>query len=90
MASERLFSALKLIGALYLFYLACSRAGRRHVEAPAAREIEALPSPTFQQAVRPSVHSGGSNPKDMLFFAAFLPQFLNAGQPLLPQLLVMT
>jgi len=26
----------------------------------------------------------------MLFFAAFLPQFLNAGQPLLPQLLVMT
>lgn len=31
-----------------------------------------------------------TNPKGLLFFAAFLPQFLNAGQPLLPQLLVMT
>ena len=39
MASERLFSALKLIGALYLFYLAWQswQAAR---QAPAAREIE--------------------------------------------------
>jgi len=32
---------------------------------------------------------GASNPKDILFFAAFLPQFLRADQPFLPQLLIM-
>ena len=32
---------------------------------------------------------GASNPKDILFFAAFLPQFLSAQQTFLPQLLIM-
>jgi threonine/homoserine/homoserine lactone efflux protein len=32
---------------------------------------------------------GGSNPKDILFFAAFLPQFLKPDQPFLGQLITM-
>ncbi|MNC69451.1 Homoserine/homoserine lactone efflux protein [compost metagenome] len=32
---------------------------------------------------------GASNPKDILFFAAFLPQFLSADKPFLGQLLIM-
>ena len=39
MASERLFSALKLVGALYLFYLAW-QSWQEARQAPAAREIE--------------------------------------------------
>ena len=90
MASERLFSALKLIGALYLFYLAWQSWQEARL-APAAREITtpAL-APRFSRLFGRAFILGGSNPKDILFFAAFLPQFLNAGQPLLPQLLVMT
>lgn len=32
---------------------------------------------------------GASNPKDILFFAAFLPQFLSSEQAFMPQLLTM-
>ncbi|MCW3148338.1 LysE family translocator [Stutzerimonas stutzeri] len=89
MASERLFSALKLVGALYLFYLAW-QSWQEARQTPAAREIEAAnPSPRFGRLFGRAFLLGGSNPKDILFFAAFLPQFLSAGQPLLPQLLVM-
>ena len=89
MASERLFSTLKLIGALYLFYLAW-QSWQEARQAPAAREI-ATPAlaPRFSRLFGRAFILGGSNPKDILFFAAFLPQFLNAEQPLLPQLLVM-
>jgi len=89
MASERLFSALKLVGALYLFYLAW-QSWQEARQVPAAREIErAAQAPRFGRLFGRAFILGGSNPKDILFFAAFLPQFLSAGQPLLPQLLVM-
>lgn len=89
MASERLFSALKLAGALYLFYLAW-QSWKEARRIPAAREIESPAlAPRFSQLFGRAFLLGGSNPKDTLFFAAFLPQFLSAGQPLLSQLLVM-
>ncbi|MGK9064768.1 LysE family translocator [Stutzerimonas chloritidismutans] len=89
MASERLFSTLKLIGALYLFYLAW-QSWQEARRAPAAREINgAVSAPRFGRLFGQAFLLGGSNPKDILFFAAFLPQFLNAEQPLLTQLLVM-
>jgi threonine/homoserine/homoserine lactone efflux protein len=89
MASERLFSALKLVGALYLFYLAWL-SWQEARQAPAAREIESPAlAPRFSRLFGRAFILGGSNPKDILFFAAFLPPFLSASQPLLPQLLVM-
>jgi threonine/homoserine/homoserine lactone efflux protein len=33
---------------------------------------------------------GISNPKDLLFFGALFPQFIVAGSPLLPQIVIMT
>lgn len=89
MASERLFSALKLVGALYLFYLAW-QSWREARRLPAPRDIEtpAL-APRFSRLFGRAFILGGSNPKDILFFAAFLPQFLSADAPFVPQLLVM-
>ena len=49
----------------------------------------AAPVPRFRALFGRAFVLGASNPKDILFFAAFLPQFLNAGQPFLPQLMVM-
>ncbi|WP_263138960.1 LysE family translocator [Pseudomonas sp. RIT-PI-AD] len=87
LASERVFGVLKLIGALYLFYLAWQswRESRRGAGAtPAQLETPALPG--FRALFWKAFALGASNPKDILFFAAFLPQFIDAGRPLAGQL----
>lgn len=89
LASEQLFMVLKVVGGLYLFYLAWQswRESRRPAEqtdvpnTPLARRIGSM----FWRAFG----LGASNPKDILFFAAFLPQFLSVDSPFLPQLLTM-
>lgn len=89
LASEQLFSGLKLAGALYLFYLAWqSWQQSRHSPEPQAA-IEAPVNPGFRPLFWRAFGLGASNPKDILFFAAFLPQFIQAEQPFLPQLLLM-
>jgi threonine/homoserine/homoserine lactone efflux protein len=89
LASEQLFGVLKIVGALYLFVLAW--------QSWQASRQAAKPVNSEEQPVNPSFHSmfwkafglGASNPKDILFFAAFLPQFISAEQPMLNQLLVL-
>jgi threonine/homoserine/homoserine lactone efflux protein len=81
-AAPVLYTALKFIGAAYLIYLG-------------ARTFFARVEPGF------SVESGGKskssilresvlvevlNPKTALFFIAFLPQFVDAGAPVAPQI----
>ncbi len=89
LASEQFFSALKLIGALYLFYLAWqSWQQSRQVARPAQSEEQPV-NPGFSGLFWKAFGLGASNPKDILFFAAFLPQFISAEQPLLSQLLVL-
>lgn len=88
-ASEQLFSTLKLIGALYLFYLAW-QSWQASKQAPVSRHTaEATAIPSRRAMFWKAFGLGASNPKDILFFAAFLPQFIRADQPLLGQLLVM-
>lgn len=89
LASEQLFSALKIVGAAYLFYLSWqswqqSRQPNRDAVMPAATA-----TPRFRTLFGRAFVLGASNPKDILFFAAFLPQFLNSQQAFLPQLLTM-
>lgn len=87
-ASATWFGLLKLGGALYLFYLAGMswRQARRPVRvATAPTALHGGNTALFGRAFA----LGASNPKDILFFAAFLPQFITSTEPLLPQLLVM-
>jgi threonine/homoserine/homoserine lactone efflux protein len=89
LASEKLFSALKIIGALYLFYLAWqSWLESRQAARPANAEEQPV-NPSFRAMFWKAFGLGASNPKDILFFAAFLPQFLSAERSLPTQLLVM-
>jgi threonine/homoserine/homoserine lactone efflux protein len=73
-ASETLFTALKLLGAAYLVYLGLrllmTRAAMLHVDT-AARGL------TPVQLVLQGVLSNVTNPKIVLFFFAFLPQFVD-------------
>lgn len=89
LASEQLFSALKIVGAVYLFYLAWQSWQQSRQPAQAAEVPYSAPVPRFRALFGRAFVLGASNPKDILFFAAFLPQFLSSEQPLLAQLLSM-
>jgi threonine/homoserine/homoserine lactone efflux protein len=83
-ASAALFTALKWIGAAYLIYLGI-KLWRSPVSDPGSVEVEeARPSRIFFHAYAVTA----LNPKSIVFFVAFLPQFLVAGAPLLPQMIL--
>lgn len=89
LASTKLFSMLKVLGALYLFYLAWqSWEQSRHAAKPLSAEQPPL-NPSWHNRFWKAFGLGASNPKDILFFAAFLPQFISAESPILSQLLIM-
>ena len=73
-ASETLFVALKLAGAAYLIYLGvkllATREGREGIAAPKDRLSPGA-------LVRQGILSNVTNPKIVLFFFAFLPQFVD-------------
>lgn len=87
-ASENLFSMLKFIGAIYLIYLgvttwiAAKNAQESNIEVNSETAVNK--KSMFSKAFL----LGASNPKDLLFFIAFLPQFISAQAPLFNQLVV--
>ncbi|MGH8352005.1 MAG: LysE family translocator [Pseudomonas sp.] len=89
LASEQVFSGLKVAGALYLFYLAWQSWQESRRAAKPVNASEEPVNPSFRAMFWRAFGLGASNPKDILFFAAFLPQFISAERPLLTQLLVL-
>lgn len=83
-ASATLFTVLKLIGAAYLVYL-----GIKIFTAPVGDVSLAKPRETSRWRI--FLHSylvTATNPKGIVFFVAFLPQFLIPGEDLLPQFVI--
>lgn len=84
-ASATLFMVLKWIGAAYLVYLGVKmwRAGATalHVDAP--------PENDGRRILLHCWLVTALNPKGIVFFIAFLPQFVSATAPLAPQLLLL-
>ena len=84
-ASETAFTAAKLAGAAYLIWLGI-RTFRRdaalHVDGTAA-------APERRSFYLQGVLVGASNPKAVLFFAAFFPQFLDPALPVVPQFAIL-
>lgn len=80
-ASAALFYAIKIAGALYLFWLAWQlwRA------APATEEEGATGPGGFWRLARQEFFVAAGNPKAILIFTAFLPQFVDPGRPMAPQ-----
>jgi threonine/homoserine/homoserine lactone efflux protein len=84
--SATIFTALKWVGAAYLIYL-----GVKLWSAPVALNV-AIPNALSVRRLRMFLHAyfvTALNPKSIVFFVAFLPQFLDASQPFLPQIIVM-
>ena len=83
-ASATLFTALKLIGAAYLVYM-----GIKLWRAPVA--LPGVAKPTETNARRIFAHAyvvTALNPKSIVFFIAFLPQFFSPSQPVVPQMII--
>lgn len=82
--SAALFTGLKWIGAAYLVYL-----GYKLWRAPAGGlEAEAAPDLNPKRMLLHAYAVTALNPKSIVFFVAFVPQFLVASAPLLPQMLL--
>lgn len=82
-ASGLLFAILKWAGAAYLVYLGI-RMWRAPVASPGDRPSSAPPRGTRAMAWRVYAVTA-SNPKGIMFFVAFLPQFVDQTAPMLPQ-----
>jgi threonine/homoserine/homoserine lactone efflux protein len=79
--SSLAFSALKYAGAVYLLYLGLRALRAFPPDTPAARP-DAV---GLRRAFRDGFVVALLNPKTAVFFAAFLPQFMSAAAPALPQ-----
>ena len=91
-ASATAFTVLKLLGAGYVAYLGIQAIrhrgdARRALEASGGSAPEAPGSPWA--SVRTGFLVGATNPKTIVFFVAFLPQFIDDGAPAAPQLVLL-
>ncbi|MDM0116565.1 LysE family translocator [Variovorax sp. J22R133] len=86
-ASAHALVVLKLVGGAYLVWLGVQlwRAPAIHLQADATK-VDARGSAMFRQGLLTAV----SNPKALLFYGAFLPQFIDPAIDLTRQLVVMT
>mgnify|MGYP002780639083 CR=1 FL=1 len=81
-ASATLFTALKWVGAAYLIWL-----GVKMWRAPVT--AEAAPPLSARRAMREAYVVTALNPKGIVFFVAFVPQFLDPARPFLTQAAVL-
>jgi threonine/homoserine/homoserine lactone efflux protein len=77
------FAIVKYIGAAYLVYL-----GVRLLVTRQSHELPVVMRQGAGRALREGIVVEALNVKTAMFFVAFLPQFVLAGEPLAPQLLV--
>jgi threonine/homoserine/homoserine lactone efflux protein len=78
--SEAAFTTAKVIGAAYLIWL-----GIRTIRSDAVLKIDDGAAQPRRSFYLQGLLVGASNPKAVLFFAAFFPQFLNPAAPIVPQ-----
>ncbi len=93
--SPAVFDALRWFGAVYLAYLgykvwtAPVTAISAETPADSNPQAQTMYLPSAMTLFRTGFLTAGSNPKALLFAAAFLPQFIQASLPQAPQLLIL-
>lgn len=89
-ASEIFFLSLKLLGVAYLTYLGLKLVMTRPLPAGIAHTGIANPGSLQAQLFTRSFVVALTNIKGWLFFAAFLPQFIDPERPMMQQYLILT
>jgi threonine/homoserine/homoserine lactone efflux protein len=87
-ASDTAFWVLKLVGGGYLIYLGIKtfRSPVSSFDLPTANTTSGV---SMKQLYLQGMLVGASNPKALLFFAAFFPQFVDSAQPWAPQFAIL-
>lgn len=92
-ASDTAFWILKLAGGAYLIYLGIKtfRSSVSSFDLPTAtmRTGTSMRKLSMRKLYLQGLLVGASNPKAVLFFAAFFPQFVDASQPWAPQFAIL-
>ncbi len=91
-ASDTAFWILKLVGGAYLIYLGVKtfRSPVSSFDMPATSDLGGASSGmSMRKLYLQGLLVGGSNPKALLFFAAFFPQFVDASQAWAPQFAIL-
>jgi len=89
-ASATLFSVLKWVGAAYLIYLGL-KLWRAPIPQPGTPESPEAAAPPETRTGRILAHAyavTALNPKSIVFFVAFVPQFIDPHMPALPQIVI--
>lgn len=84
-SSALLFTAIKVLGAAYLLYLALQLWRAQ----PGFEEANSSDRSSLLGLARQEFLVAAGNPKAILIFTAFLPQFVNAAEPTAPQFAVL-
>ncbi|WP_048438580.1 LysE family translocator [Caenimonas sp. SL110] len=82
--SETAFTVAKVVGAAYLIWL-----GVKTFRSKSMLMVEGDALPRRRSFYLQGFMVGASNPKAVLFFAAFFPQFLNPAEPIAPQFAIL-
>lgn len=83
-ASETAFTVAKVLGAAYLVWL-----GIKTFRSASVIDLDGARAPKARSFYLQGFLTGASNPKAVLFFAAFFPQFLNPAAPIAPQFAIL-
>ncbi|MEP4377562.1 MAG: LysE family translocator [Alphaproteobacteria bacterium] len=88
-ASAAMFTALKLAGAAYLVWLGIRMwRASSNTPTPPGRAAGAAPGGWFRMFANAYIVTA-LNPKGIVFFVAFVPQFVDVAQPLWPQFIIL-
>lgn len=88
-AMPPLFIAMKVVGAAYLIYLGIKQLRSAGARAQSGAGVAAAPVLDNRKVFREALLVSGSNPKTLIFFCAFMPQFISHDHPLPLQFAVM-
>ena len=83
------FSVVKYVGAAYLVYLGIRLLLRKEEDFATAESVERIKPQGARRALLEGIAVEVLNVKTALFFLAFLPQFVDANAPLVPQLVLL-
>jgi len=87
LASATLFTALKWVGAAYLVWMGIGMI--RHAGTTKAIKIEDAPQLSARDVFRNAAVVTALNPKGIVFFIAYVPQFIRTDAALLPQFAIL-
>lgn len=87
-SSAEAFSVLRWIGGAYLVFLGIKLWRARVIDGPLA-DNDNLPEEKPLRILAHAFMVTALNPKSLLFFVAFLPQFIDNARPFLPQMLIL-